>query len=443
MPRIALIYPYFRTRSATEMLFPPLGLATMASHLHARGIETKVFDCTFGTMERLRESLRSYEPDVAGIYSMVSMSRNAFRIAEMIENDFPDCIRVAGGPLPTLYPECYSGRFDAVFRGESDLSFPRFCQDLSGSGILRKRLKDLSLGTYEGLFIKDENLLVDNPAVHYGERIIESFPLPYRGDFDHAAFQKVWFDIDGSRTTSLITTIGCPFHCDFCSKPVFGSLFRRRNLDKIFEEIEQIRLYGYDSLWIADDNFTLNQDFLHDFCMRIIGLGITWSCLSRVTGINEETAYLMKESGCKKVYFGLESGSQATLRLMNKKATLEEGARAVHLFRKAGIGTAGFFIVGYPGETVYSIEDTFRFALSLPLDVISFNVPFPLPGSRLFDRIPSIDKNRDWNEENEITFVYKSEFDPAWLQKRIQQTMDLFANKKNAVPNPVNKYCHA
>jgi anaerobic magnesium-protoporphyrin IX monomethyl ester cyclase len=151
----------------------------------------------------------------------------------------------------------------------------------------------------------------------------------------------------------------------------------------------------------------------------------------------------MKESGCKKVYFGLESGSQATLRLMNKKATLEEGARAVHLFRKAGIGTAGFFIVGYPGETVNSIEDTFRFALSLPLDAISFNVPFPLPGSRLFDRIRSIDKNRDWNEENEITFVYKSEFDPVWLQKRIQQTMDLFANKKNAAPNPVNKYCHA
>ena len=200
----------------------------------------------------------------------------------------------------------------------------------------------------------------------------------------------------------------------------------------VFEEIEQIRRLGYDSLWIADDNFTLNLAFLKEFCQRMAGRKMGWSCLSRVTGINEGIAQLMKEAGCRRVYLGLETGSQATLQLMNKRATLEEGINAVHQFRKAGIETAAFFIVGYPMESLSSIEETFKLALSLPLDEISFNVPFPLPGSRLFDRVSGIDENKDWDKENEVSFVYSTEFDESWLRQRIGQTMEAFAEKKQA-----------
>jgi len=430
MSRIAMIFPYFRTRSPTEMLFPPLGAATLAGHLSRLGIETRIFDCTFGTFRQVQRALNSYQPDIVGIYSMVTLSRNTFQIAEMVRASFPDSLIVAGGPLPTLYPEHYGGQFDAVFRGETDQSFPRFCQDYVNQKISRQRLKELPLDTYAGLFIRDHGLQVNNPTVHYPEREIESFPLPDRRDFDHAAYQKAWLQRDGSKTTSIITTLGCPFNCDFCSRPVFGNVFRRRNLDAVFEEIEQIRLLGYDSLWIADDNFTLNLAYLKEFCRRMAGRKINWSCLSRVTGIDDETARLMKEAGCRRVYLGLESGSQATLQLMNKKATLEEGINAVHLFHKAGIKVAAFFIVGYPGETVSSIEETFKLALTLPLDDISFNVPFPLPGSKLFDRVSKVDKNKDWTEENEVTFVYSSEFDSEWLRRQIAQTMTAFAEKK-------------
>ncbi len=236
--------------------------------------------------------------------------------------------------------------------------------------------------------------------------------------------------MDGSKTTSIITTFGCPFSCDFCSRPVFGNLFRRRNLDSVFDEIGQIRQLGYDSLWIADDNFTLDLEFLQEFCRRIAGRDITWSCLSRVTGIDEEITRLMKASGCRRVYLGLETGNQDTLTLMKKRATVEEGKNAVRLFHQAGIEVAAFFIVGYPGETLPSIEDTFRFALELPLDSISFNVPYPLPGSQLFERVSKVDKSKDWNVENEVTFLYESEFDPEWLARRIGETMQAFADKK-------------
>jgi len=430
MPRVALVYPYFRTRSPTELLFPPLGAASLASQLHKHGIETKIFDCTFKNFSEIKKNLKSYRPEIVGIYSMVTLSRNTFRIAEMVRTSLPDCLLVAGGPLPTLYPDRYSESFDVVFRGEADLSFPRFCQDLFHYKIPRQQLSDLPLEKYEGLFIRQGELQVENPLIHYREKELASFPLPDRGDFDHAAYQKVWSEKDGSKTTSIITTLGCPFSCDFYSRPIFGSLFRRRNLDAVFDEIEHIRRLGYDSLWIADDSFTLDFNYLKNFCRRMAGLKIEWSCLSRVTGIDEEITVLMKESGCKRVYLGLETGNQDTLKLMEKKATLEEGINAVHLFHKASIEVAAFFIVGYPGETVSSIEDTFKFALALPLDSISFNVPFPLPGSKLFERVNEVDKNMDWNTENEVTFVYKSEFDPRWLQRRINKTMQAFADKK-------------
>ena len=116
---------------------------------------------------------------------------------------------------------------------------------------------------------------------------------------------------------------------------------------------------------------------------------------------------------------------------MKKQASLEDGKNAVQLFHKSGIEVAAFFIVGYPGETLPAIEDTFRYSLELPLDAISFNVPFPLPGSPLFERVSNLDKQMDWNEENEVTFVYESEFDPRWLQCRINETMLAFAEKKN------------
>ena len=430
MPKIALVFPYFRTKSLTEILFPPLGAASLTAQLRRVGIKTKIFDCTFSTFRKLEKDLAAYKPDIIGIYSMITLSRNTFQIAEMVRSSFPESLIVAGGPLPTLYPERYNRQFDAVFQGEADLSFPRFCRDFFEQGISRQRLEELPLDKYDGLFVQDNDLFVNNPHIHYKESDIQSFPLPDRSDFDHATYQKVWLQKDGTKTTSIITTLGCPFNCDFCSRPVFGSSFRRRNLDAVFEEIDQIQRLGYDSLWIADDNFTLNLTFLREFCQRMAGRKIGWSCLSRVTGIDEEIARMMKDAGCRRVYLGLETGSQDTLDLMNKRATLEEGINAVHQFRKAGIETAAFFIVGYPMETISSIEATFDLALTLPLDDISFNVPYPLPGSRLFDRVSGIDENKDWNKENEITFVYSSEFDETWLRRRIEQTMKTFSEKK-------------
>ncbi len=89
MPRVALVFPYFRTRAATEMLFPPLGVAALAGQLRRLGIETRVFDGTFGTFEGLLADLESYRPDIVGLSAMVSLTRNTFRIADAIRASLP------------------------------------------------------------------------------------------------------------------------------------------------------------------------------------------------------------------------------------------------------------------------------------------------------------------------------------------------------------------
>ena len=129
MSRVALVYPYFRTRAPTELLFAPLGVAVLAMHLRGLGIDARVFDCTFSTFDQLRQALLEYQPDVVGVHSMITLSRNTFRIARLVRTDLPGCLLVAGGPLPTLYPERFNAQFDVVFRGEADLSFPLFCRD--------------------------------------------------------------------------------------------------------------------------------------------------------------------------------------------------------------------------------------------------------------------------------------------------------------------------
>lgn len=433
MSKVALIFPYFRTKSSTEMLFPPLGAASLSAQLNQRHIENRIVDCTFQTFTRMAKDLLAYQPDIVGISSMILLSRNTFRFAELVRERLPEALLIVGGPMPTLYPERYAGPFDLVFRGEADLSFPNFCQDYFSHPVGRKTLYMLDLEHYPGLYGHTLDLMVDNPIIHHSRQEIRSFPIPDRSGFDHVAYQRAWMEKNGSRTTSIMVTLGCPFDCDFCSRPVFGHVYRKRDLDVVFEEVEQIKQLGYDQLWIADDNFTLNLSLLRQFCQRMLGLGMKWSCLSRSTGIDADITRLMKEAGCQRVYLGLETGSDETLRLMNKKATLEDAIQAVHHFRQAGIQVAGFFIVGYPGETTASIEQTFKFALNLPLDEISFNVPFPLPGSALFDRVSGIDPSKDWSQENDVTFVYSSEFDPQWIKRRIQQTMQAFNQRKGGL----------
>ena len=230
MAGVALVFPYFRTRAPTEMLFPPLGAATLAAQLRRLGVETRVFDCTFGSMERLRADLAAYDPDIVGIYSMVSLTRNTLAVAELVSASLPGSLLVAGGPLPTVFPGRYAQHFDAVFRGEADLSFPRFCRDYLARAATASTMARLPLDGYDGLFVPNHGLHDRQPDRPPPARASSpSFPLPDRSDFDHAAYQEVWLREDGVEDHLDHRHAGLPYGCDFCSKPIFGNVVRRRD----------------------------------------------------------------------------------------------------------------------------------------------------------------------------------------------------------------------
>jgi len=429
---VILVYPYFYTHATQAMLFNPLGISQLTAVLRSLGLNTQVIDCTFDKTEDVISKIVHARPRIVGIYAMLSMSENAMNLAREIRQSLPKTLLISGGPLPTLKPDQFLPDFDVVFCGEAHVAFPDFCRDYLESDGLPKDLLGLVKypEKYPGIYLKNphnESVIRSKP-LSSDKKTINELPTPDRSDYDHLQYQEFWLDREGFSLASIMTSYGCPFDCEFCSKPVFGNHFRQRSLDKVFEEIKDIKSWGYTGLWIADDCFSLNPEYSREFCHRMISekLDMKWFCLSRVDRMTSYDISLWQEAGCRKVFFGLESGSNDILRLMNKKTTTEQAEKTIDRFAQSDIRTAGFFMVGYPGETYDTIETTFKWALSLPLDEISFTVPYPLPGTRLYDRVTPVKENTDWRYENENRMVFQSEFDEEYLKKRIDSIYKQF-----------------
>jgi anaerobic magnesium-protoporphyrin IX monomethyl ester cyclase len=433
---VVLIYPYFYTHVPRAMLFHPLGIAQLSSLLRREGLNVQVVDCTFLKKEEALSRIEAAAPKIVGIYIMLSMSDNAFMLASEIRNRLPQTLIACGGPLPTLKPHQYFPVFNLVFRGEAVDSFPGFCDAyIKEKSSLQDMPTIIARSRWPGLYYQSPHngTIFSIPPQHSDEDRLNTLPIADRSDYEHLRYQQFWYDREGFAPATIMTSYGCPFDCDFCSKPIFGNRLRRRRMDNLFEEIRYIKEMGYDGLWIADDCFTLDLDHVRSFCRRMLteNLDMKWICLSRVDSITTANIKLMQQAGCHKVFFGLESGNNEVLRLMNKKTTVEAAQRTLHLFSESNIQTAGFFMVGYPGETYETIEETFNWALSLPLDEISFTVPYPLPGTRLFEKMNHSIEAADWQYENENRMVYASEFDEHFLKCRIEEVYEAFNNRLN------------
>jgi len=436
MSDVVLVHPYHLTATRHAEPFHPLGLAQLAALLRERGIGVAVADGTFASPAELVETICAHRPRVVGVYVMVTLLDNALRLAAELRRRLPRAALVCGGPLPTLRPERFAGAFDLVFRGEASRSFPAFCRRWLDAGADPRDLDAFVAATpLPGLHRRGTHGLVASPPPEsLSERALGALPAPDRDGFDHAAYQRHWRRRTGRAPAGLITSYGCPHDCEFCSRPIFGRRFRRRPLAAVIEEIRGVTALGYDELRLADDSFLLDPRHVRAFCegLLVSRLGIGWTCLARTDGASEEQAALMRRAGCRRVTFGLESGSDRVLRLMNKRTTVASAEAAVRLFAGAGIETAAYFMVGYPGETLATVEETFAFALSLPLDAVSFTVPYPLPGTPLGARVGVADAERDWAYESENRVLFRSEFDEAHLRRRIEETHARFDERRAA-----------
>lgn len=122
---------------------------------------------------------------------------------------------------------------------------------------------------------------------------------------------------------------GCPFSCEYCNNAVFGISYRKRSPENVLLEVEQALSLGYDRIHFADDVFTLNKKRIIRLCEEIkkVGLHFKWECLGRVDSIDRDIATAMKDAGCDRIFFGIESGSDSVLKMMKKNITIDKARR--------------------------------------------------------------------------------------------------------------------
>jgi anaerobic magnesium-protoporphyrin IX monomethyl ester cyclase len=378
MMKVTLVYPYFHPSNDNSIFrFPPLGLGYLAAVLRKRGVQVEVVDCTFiDQKDALRRIILSH-PTMVGIYSMFSLRKASIEMARHLKNHCD--LLVAGGPLPSLDPYDFLQDFDVVIVGEGEETILSLAEATE---------KGQSLSQVKGIVYNNDGKIRTTPQRGFVKNL-DSLPFPARDLFENEAYKQFYKKRLGYTTTSMITSRGCPFRCDFCSRPIFGNDFRTRSPENIVEEIDSIASMGYERVWFSDDCFTFNRQQVIKTCeiIKQKGIHLGWECLSRVDTMDQTVAKKMKEAGCIRVFFGIESGNNDVLRLMNKSITTQQATNAVRNAKREGLQVGAFFILGYPGETDQTVLDTVNYASSLKLDYLSFTLPYPIPGTPLHERV--------------------------------------------------------
>lgn len=403
MTDIVLVYPYFygETLDRSIFKFPPLGLGYLAASLIEAGYSVEILDGSFSSRSSVVDRIAKIKPSVAGFYCMMTMEEATLSLAREVKKNCG--VVIAGGPYPSADPGLFLDVFDYVVKGEAERTLPELVAALARDGSRPREIKGLA-------YQENGRVCLTDPR----DRIagLDALHFPARGLFDNQGYKAYWNSNYDYSTTSMITTRGCPFSCGFCSKPVFGSRIYERSAGNVVDEIERISTMGYDRIWMADDCFTLNEKRTADICRGIVdrGIKIEWECLSRVDSLQPDVLDLMREAGCVRLFFGLESGDDEMLKVMRKSATFAEGRAAVELAGNHGLSAGGFFILGYPGETNKTLSATVNESSALPLDYLSYTVPYPLPGTDLYDKVKDRLRTAAWASPRRHTLLYKSEF---------------------------------
>jgi anaerobic magnesium-protoporphyrin IX monomethyl ester cyclase len=343
---------------------------------------------------------------MVGVYCMITMQDEAFSLARELRGR---ALTVVGGPYPSGEPERFLDEFDLVAVGEGEQTAVE----------IARHLDDRRFEEVRGLVFRSGGEVVRTEPRPRVKEI--DLPLPYRADLPNQEYIRYWRRHWKQATTPLMSTRGCPFRCEFCHKPVFGDLFRARPAESVIAEMREIAELGYDHVWMSDDLFTLNYHRTMELCQAIEAarVPVTWECLSRVTHVDYELFAQMKRAGCKRVFFGIESGDEGVLKQMQKGITPEQSRAAVAACVKAGIKAAGFFMVGYLGETPESLLKTISFSSSLPLDYVSYTIAYPLPGTKFYSRVKERRAEGEWHYIRHNRLLFNSDFSERKLRLAI------------------------
>ena len=365
----------------------PLGLAYVASVLKKNGHQVRIVDLN---VEKVNYRTLPYEKfDLVGLSTDTTRYPVSLEIAKYAKHGGT---KVVGGGFHVTFKDVEaleSGFFDYVVRGEGEYVMADLVQHLE---------ENLPLDEVKGLSYLQDGMVKRNSSPPLIQDL-DTIPFPARELLPLDRYTSAF----GKRVnTTMVTSRGCPYDCEFCSCSQFsGKRWRTRSVPSIMEEIELLyHKYGYRSISFLDDNFTLSPNRVIKICEEILrkGLDFIWFALTRVDTIikNEKMVELARRAGLRQVFVGFESGSQEVLDQYGKKAAVESAFKAVEILKKHKIDIWGSFIIGALNETKEMIKDTIRFAKKLNPHIAQFSILVPYPGSRLYEKVKDKIIAKDW-----------------------------------------------
>ncbi|OPZ93168.1 MAG: (Dimethylallyl)adenosine tRNA methylthiotransferase MiaB [Firmicutes bacterium ADurb.Bin419] len=387
--KIALIWP----GSFDTSYVMPLGFAYLKAHIPSEH-NVKVIDLAINKIdcqsEEFKEMFQSFNPDIVGISCWSFNSKEAFEIAKTVKCLKKDVKVIMGGIHSTVAPGnvIENENVDFVLRGEGEISFPALIREIQ-----KGTAADFS--NVNGLVFRDGEKVCYNDI-----KITENLDELKLPDYDAIDLERYLqngyriFDPLSKRNAPVLFTRGCPYSCNYCSGPIVsGRKIRKHSVDYMVEWVKYLYFNKNIRLvTIIDDNFTFDVKFAKEFCRRIIDLNLENISFSTPNGIHiqhtdSELFELMRKAGWRYLTVAPESGSQNTLKLMNKKVDLSIYKQKIKEIKAANIKVHAFFIVGYPGETKEDLMLTKRFIKNHSFDAIFINNFQPLPYTPVFNQL--------------------------------------------------------
>jgi radical SAM superfamily enzyme YgiQ (UPF0313 family) len=324
---------------------------------------------------------------------------------------------VVAGADATDHPVTYLDRgASVVVTGEGEVTLIELLDTLSGSGLADVASVTERLQTIDGLCLRDPAGRVVQTRPRAIIRQLDSLPFPAWDLVDVERYRSTWRAHHGYFSMNLVTTRGCPYHCNWCAKPIYGQRYTARSPEHVVEEMAWLkRTFQPDHLWIADDIFGLKPGWIERFAalLRARGAATPFKCLLRADQVTAQVARALRDADCQTAWIGAESGSQRILDAMEKGTRVDQIAEATRLLHTAGVDVGFFLQFGYPGETREDIDRTLEMVRSCGPDDIGVSVSYPLPGTTFYQRVHAqLGQKQNWVDSNDLAMMYHATYVP-------------------------------
>lgn len=403
--------------------YPPLGTLYAASYLRSRGYAVGLFDAMLADSEaEWDQALERSRPRVAVLYEdnfnylskmcLLRMREAAFTMIDMARRR--GCTVVVGGSDATDHTKAYlDAGAEYVLIGEGEETLGELLDHLL-------RRTPAGCESILGLAFRRDGQTVVNPR-RPDIKDVDALPFPAWDLVDVERYRSVWYAHHGRYSMNLVTSRGCPYHCNWCAKPIWGQRYHVRSPENVVAELAWLkRTYAPDHVWFADDIFGLKPGWIERFAELVEqqDARVPFKSLQRVDLLlRGETVAALRRAGAQRVWVGAESGSQTILDAMDKGTQVEQIYEAARRLRAAGIEIGFFLQFGYPGESRQDIERTLQMVRDCQPDDVGVSVSYPLPGTRFFAAVQhELGSKQNWRDSEDLAMLYRGPFSTSFYR---------------------------